>query len=191
MSDIEIEIKVKITDSTALQEFLRGSAEFRGEQHQVDEYFSPAHRNFLDAEPVTEWLRLRTTDNKQSVNYKNWHVDGDGSTNYCDEYETTVEDIAKIRQIFGALDFRPLVTVDKTRRSWLYQNYEVSLDSVKGLGDFVEIEYVGDTDNLNPKHVTDEMLQWLRGLDCGNLERDFRGYPYLLLFGHKTKMRAA
>jgi len=190
MKDIEIEIKVKVSDSAGLRKFLAEQAEFRGEQHQIDEYFNPPHKDFLADEPVAEWLRLRTTDSKQSINYKQWHAGDDGVTNHCDEYETTVEDASKVRKIFAALGFKPLVTVDKLRKNWRYQNYEVSMDSVKNLGDFVEIEYVGGAVDLDPKQITDEMVEWLCGLGCGQVERDFRGYPYWLLFGNKPRAEA-
>ena len=56
----EIEIKVRVKDSTAFVQFLDAEAEFTGEQHQVDEYFNPPDRDFTAVRPVNEWLRLRT-----------------------------------------------------------------------------------------------------------------------------------
>ncbi|GAI26198.1 unnamed protein product, partial [marine sediment metagenome] len=58
MNDIEIEIQVKIENSKPLIEFLEKNADFRSENHQIDEYFSPAHRDFIGVRPVKEWLRL-------------------------------------------------------------------------------------------------------------------------------------
>ena len=63
MNNIEIEIQVNIENSKPLIEFLEKNAEFKLEEHQIDEYFSPAHRDFVAVRPVNEWLRLRNSKN--------------------------------------------------------------------------------------------------------------------------------
>ena len=52
--DKEIEIQVQIENSNKLISFLNKHAKFIGEKHQVDKYFSPAHRNFIKVRPVVE-----------------------------------------------------------------------------------------------------------------------------------------
>lgn len=182
MDNIEIEIQVNTENSKSLVEFLEKEAEFKGEKHQIDEYFTPAHRNFLDIRPVKEWLRLRNADGKYSLNYKNWHYDDNDKSSYCDEYETSIESIDAIKKIFAVLNFKSIVTVDKIRKIWHYQDYEIALDSVKGLGNFVEIEYKGTDDTADPKQITNEMIEFLKQHNCGTIKRNYKGYPFLLLF---------
>ena len=182
MENIEIEIQVKIENSKPLLEFLEKSAEFQGEKHQIDEYFSPAHRNFLEKRPIEEWLRLRNADGNFSINYKNWHLDKDKKSNYCDEYETRVDNMDKMKKIFNVLDFKPVVTVDKIRKIYIYEDYEISMDLVKELGDFVEIEYKGNDENPNPAKITQEMGNFLKELNLGKIEKNYVGYPFMLLF---------
>jgi len=187
MKDIEIEITVNIENSKSLIDFLEKNAEFKREKHQVDEYFSPVHRDFTEVRPVREWLRLRNEDGKYSINYKNWHYDDDPErSSYCDEYETKVEDLDKIKKILEVLDLKPLVKVDKLRKTWVYNDYEVDVDSVKELGDFVEIEYIGK-EKVDPKKSTDEMVNFLKKLGCGKIKRDYVGYPFRLLFPNEAK----
>ncbi len=181
MKDTEIEIKVKVENSKPLLVFLKKNAEFLFEQQQIDDYYSPAHRDFLAIKPIKEWLRLRRSDNKFSLNYKSWYFNDQNRASHCDEYETQVEDIKAMQKILQVLDFKPLVTVDKTRKSWLYKNYEISVDAVKGLGDFIEIEYRGKEAKVDIKKITNEMMVFLEKLGVGKVERDFRGYPYGLL----------
>ena len=189
MNDVEIEITVDIENSKPLIEFLEKEAEFKKEKHQVDEYFSPAHRNFLDVRPVKEWLRLRDEDGNYSLNYKNWHYDKNGKNScYCDEYETKVEEIGKIKKILEVLDFKSLVIVDKVRKTWVWKDYEIDVDSVKGLGDFVEIEYIGK-EEVEPKKTTEEMVDFLKNLGCGKIKRDYVGYPFKLLFPEEVKFK--
>lgn len=180
--NIEIEIKVNVENSQPLLEFLEKNGIFQSEKRQIDEYFSPAHKNFVASRPVAEWLRLRDAEGKYSINYKNWHIEEDGKSHYCDEFETIIDSMEKFKKIFSALDFKPLTTVDKVRKTWRYKDYEIAVDSVKNLGDFVEIEYWGEGSDLNPKKITQGMMNFLKEIGCGKIKRNYVGYPFLVLF---------
>lgn len=151
MKNIEIEIQVNIENSNPLLVFLEKNAEFKAENHQIDEYFTPEYRDFIKTKPIEEWLRLRDSGGRYSINYKKWHYAEDGKGYHADEYETKLEDLDQIKKILEVLNFKPIVTVDKLRKTWIYKDYEVDIDSVRGLGDFVEIEYVGREVNLDSK----------------------------------------
>ncbi len=187
MKDIEIEIQVNIENSKPLIDFLEKNADFQKESHQIDEYFLPPHRDFIGIRPVNEWLRLRDSDGKYSINYKNWHRDKDGRSHYCDEYETKLEDLTQLRKILDTLNFKPLVKVDKIRKIWTYKDYEIAIDSVKGLGDFVEIEYIGKEEKVDSKKITEEMVGFLKDVGCGKIKRNYVGYPFQLLFPEEIK----
>ena len=187
MGNIEIEIQVNIENSKPLIDFLEKNADFKKESHQIDEYFSPAHRNFIEVRPVKEWLRLRDSGGKYSINYKNWHYDKGGKSHYCDEYETKIEDLSQLRKILDVLNFKPVVKVDKLRKIWTHKDYEVAVDSVKGLGDFVEIEYIGKDEKADPKKITEEMINFLKNIGCGKIKRNYVGYPFQLLFPEEVK----
>jgi adenylate cyclase class 2 len=186
MKNVEIEIQVSIEKSEPLLAFLKKNAEFKSEKRQIDEYFSPAHRDFIAVRPAAEWLRLRESDGHYSFCYKYWHHEGEESL-YCDEYETGIEEPEKMRKILKALDFKSLVTVDKSRQVWRYLDFEIALDSVKNLGEFVEIEYKGKDENADPKTITEEMVKFLKAAGCGEIKINFQGYPYLLLFPQEAK----
>jgi len=183
IEDIEIEIQVEIEDYRELIEFLGKSGDFQSEKHQVDEYFSPAHKDFLGADPVKEWLRLRNANGTYTINYKNWHYNNEGKSYHADEYESKVENIDTLRKIFEALNMKMLVAVEKTRKTWMYKDYEIALDSVKGLGNFVEIEFKGKTKGEDPERIAKEMINFLKERGCGKIELNYKGYPYQLLFG--------
>ena len=177
---MEIEIKVKIENVEPLLKLLKSEAEFKYEDRQIDEYYNPPHKNFLLVTPIEEWLRVRNSNGKYSINHKKWHYNADGKSNHCDEIETLVGDFDVIKKLLGALDFTHLITVDKNRTTWIYKDYEISIDTVDTLGDFVEIEYIGN-DKSDPKKITEGMMDFLNNLNCGKVERDFKGYPYWLL----------
>lgn len=187
MQDIEIEIQVRVEDSAPLTGFLEKNGSFKSEKNQIDQYFSPAHRDFTAQRPVAEWLRLRDAEGKYSLNYKNWHVDQDGKSQYCDEYETAIESLDAAAKILRAMDFRLLTSVDKVRKTWNYKDYEVAVDKVKDLGDFVEVEYKGAAGDADPKLITEQMVAFLKEVGCGGIERNYVGYPFLLLFPDEAK----
>ena len=186
-SNIEIEIQVNIKNTKPLIEFLEKNGNFQSEKHQVDEYFSPAYRDFFGVRPVKEWLRLRAADEKYSINYKNWYFDENGKSHYCDEFETKIESIEQVKKILSALNFKFVVMVDKLRKIWTYKDYEVAIDSVRSLGDFVEIEYIGKDEKADPKKITGEMINFLKKIDCGKITRNYVGYPFLMLFPKEVK----
>lgn len=185
--DKEVEIQVKIGDVEPLLKFLEENAEFKGEKLQIDEYFSPPHRDFTVVRPVKEWLRLRNASGVCSINYKNWHFDGEGKSHYCDEYESEIGGLDKVKKILAVLNFKSLVVVDKVRRIWIYDDFEISVDSVKGLGDFVEIEYKGNEEIFDPKKITESMIEFLKNVGCNGIKRNFVGYPFLLLFSEEAE----
>jgi adenylate cyclase class 2 len=187
MDNTEIEIQVKIENSKNLLVFLKNKAKFISEKHQVDEYFTPAHRNFISVRPVKEWLRLRNSSGKFLITYKNWHHDKDGKSHHCDEYETEIKKLNQLKKILTTLNFKSLVVVDKTRKTWVYNDYQISLDSIKNLGDFVEIEYIGKDKGIKPKEITKEMVSFIKNLKCGKIKRNFVGYPFQLLFPNEVK----
>lgn len=179
---VEIEIQVQIEKLNNLLAFLKKSAKFIGIMTQQDTYFVPAHRDFLLKRPVNEWLRIRESSGTTSVNYKNWHQDQKGEHLYCNEFETRVAKADQIKKIFNVLGMNPIITVCKVRKTWAYQNYEISIDDVRQLGCFIEIEYCGTDSSQEATKIIREMIGFLKHLNCGKITRNNKGYPFQLLF---------
>lgn len=138
--------------------------------------------------PGDEWLRLRDDNGIFSVTYKNWHHGEDGKSTYCDEYETIIKNIGQAQLIFKALDMKELAKVEKQRSKYRYGDYEISIDKVKDLGDFVELEYSGHRDAKEAKVITDEMVQFLKKLGVGKIYRNYVGYPFQILFPNDLEL---
>jgi adenylate cyclase class 2 len=181
MSDKEIEIRVRIKDKEPLLKFLEKNGTFKSEKHQRDEYFTPAHRNFIKEKPVKEWLRLREEKGKYSLNYKNWQYTEEDKAYYCDEYEVKIENSDTLKNIFKALNFESLIVVNKERKIFMFDKYEIALDCVEDLGDYVEVEYKGEEDMVDAKKIAEEMKDFIERVGCHIIEQDFIGYPHLLL----------
>jgi adenylate cyclase class 2 len=178
---MEIEIKVQIEKSRTLQAFLRKNAKQLFSNRQKDLYYMPVHRNFVAVSPIEEWFRLRDSNGKYSINYKKWFYEKDGTSNHCDEYETGVVSFGETKKILAALNYKHIITVDKKRTTWVYRDYEISFDDVRGLGTFVEVEYTGKAKKSDAKQIAEDMLSFLKKHNVGFIKRNFKGYPYLLL----------
>jgi adenylate cyclase class 2 len=186
MKDTEIEIQVKVTRIKKLLQFLKDSGKFFGEFIQTDEYYTPKHRSFTKIRPIKEWLRLRKSEKGNYITYKNWIYGKSGKSWHCDELETEIDDLKQIRKIFSALDLKLLCKVVKKRTIYKIDNYEISLDNVKGLGNFIEMEYKGKK-KIEVKQAVKEMITFLKSKDCGTLKRNNGGYPFMLMFPSEVK----
>jgi adenylate cyclase, class 2 len=182
MQNTEIEVKVKCGGVDELIRYMDTNGSSKGETHQVDIYYNAPDRDFLKTALIKEWVRVRISDKGNSINYKNWIYDDNGVSNHCDEYETKVDDIEQLQHILKALGYTELVTVDKRRRVWDIDLYEVSVDRVESLGDYVEVEYKGELKpGQTPATIAKEMLEFLKKNGCQNITRDKNGYPYALI----------
>jgi len=182
---IEVEVKYSLPDPAVLVERLTElDAIPLGEHRQVDTYFNAPDRDFLAAEIVSEWLRLRTetghgTPVRASVNFKRWLPLGSPEPTHCDEFESSVSDVDAVRKLLEALGCTEMVIVDKTRREWRLGDVIVAVDTVAGLGSFVELEYAGDA--LTVHDATRALEVSVSRIDAGLGTRHRRGYPHMLL----------
>lgn len=104
----------------------------------MDRYYQPTYRRFLKSsdETINEWLRIGIRENKKILNYKNWH-----QSMYCDEYEVEIDDEDNLNKIFLILGLEEIALVDKKRKAYIYQDkYEIALDAVEKLENFIDIE---------------------------------------------------
>ncbi|MBW2967246.1 class IV adenylate cyclase [Candidatus Woesearchaeota archaeon] len=179
-TEIEIKIPLEEKDFFRIKEHLRSRAKFVKSSHQVDEYFSPAHRDFLEPQFPFEWLRIGQRSGKTIVNYKHWYPENVDQTTHCDEFETEVHSPEQMRLIFGSLDLRPLITVDKLRETFIHDaGIEIALDTVKELGHFMELETIKDFGSVEA--ARDALFSLARDLAVDASVHVPRGYPFLLM----------
>ncbi len=181
-NNVEIEIKIPLDESAFLkvQKQLDDSAELLKREQEIDDYFTPVHRNFLEPQFPYEWLRLRRKGNVVVITYKHFYPENVEKTTHCDEFETNIENADCVLKIFSALDFKKLVTVDKARTTYRYKDeFEIALDIVQDLGHFIEIETIKDFGSISAARERLFELAKQLGIDTSNY--NLRGYPFMLL----------
>lgn len=181
-NDKEIEIKIPINEKTFnnLKNRLKKIAKFKNSKKQIDEYYTPKHRNFVKPKLPYEWLSIRERGDKSILNYKYFHPKNAKVFTHCDEFETEIKGSEKLKKIFLSLNFKKLITIEKEREIYIYNNeFEISLDKVKDLGLFIEIEALKNSKNV--KKTLKELFQFAKELNLDISKVDKKGYPYLMM----------
>lgn len=145
----EYEVKHRILRVEQVEKGLSDlGAAFKGKKIQKDVYFSHPERDFGKSD---EALRIRTERGKKGdacyLTYKGPKLDPEKGGKSRREIEVrTAENEEVARALLEALGFVPAGTVEKTRRYYLLEreyDIEICLDSIKGLGQFLELEIRG------------------------------------------------
>ncbi|WP_254768130.1 class IV adenylate cyclase [Salinilacihabitans rarus] len=148
----EVELKVPADPDRVRDRLDELGADRRGTVVQEDTYYDAPHRSFPETD---EALRIREevavdeegADPETRVTYKGPLVDD--ATKTREEVETRVADGEKLATILGHLGFEPAATVRKERERYGLDGYAVVVDSVDGVGEFVEVEAAAEADDLD------------------------------------------
>ena len=144
----EVELKVRAEHDRVRPRLESIGAEPAGTVSQVDTYYDHPVREFGETD---EALRVRReTDDaggtdgedgeseRAKVTYKGPLVDDGSKTR--EELETGVDDGDTMAGVLESVGFEPAATVEKRRERFRHGEYTVTLDTVEGLGEFVEVE---------------------------------------------------
>ncbi len=176
----EIEIKLPLHNPEEVRAFLDVNAECSAKDvFQKDTYYILPHRDFLKKDYPYEWLRLRETAKWYSINYKHFYPENVKLSDYCDEFESKIENGEAMKKIFTNIDLQEAVVVEKHRTTWLFNDVEIVIDDVAGLWAHIELETTTAFDN--PQEWKKYLYQILEKLNVHVGEVDLRWYPYRLL----------
>lgn len=180
----EFEIKIPVDDLELIEYRLRSlGAIFIGFKEELDYYIDT--RPCLDLVSADSALRLRISKDLQlgevfsELTFKGPREPHDFAKVRM-EVSVEVKDPLKILDIFKMLNFKVLAVISKRRRIYQYNVYRVHLDDVKGLGKFVEIEYICS----DSKQLIENDL--LKIVDALGLPRKFIKKSYLELILSKS-----
>jgi len=128
-----IEIKVRVADLEAVRRLcVRFGASAHTVEEQTDRYYT------LDGDRRVK-LRTIRGGRAELIEYRRAEATGVRASDYS---VTAVRDAAAGR--CAVPRGRPLVVVRKRREVWLWDNVRIHLDTVDGLGTFLELEAVID-----------------------------------------------
>ena len=144
----EIEILVEVLDDINHVKEVLNKFNYVGLKKTIDEYYYDPKRDELKPDKdnqLNHCLRLRTKNNEYSITYKD-DIFKDGRWLYSDEFETTVDNIDMVHEIFKRLGLVKFIEIDNHKETYTSDNYEIVIEDVKDLGLFMEVEYCTSED---------------------------------------------
>lgn len=178
MKNIEVEIQVIIKDPAKIEDRLNEVGKFVKSRKQIDKYYVPPHRNFFIKDMPDEYLRIRYEEGKNHLNYSFLNFGEDGWLKSTDEYETIVDKPEIVEEIFNKIGMVLKVTVIKIRKYFDCGDFEVTLDKIENLGDFMEVEAKKDFGGVDK--TREACSSFLENLNVEYEIRKEMGYPRML-----------
>jgi adenylate cyclase, class 2 len=172
----EIEVKAKVDDLDGLIKNLGNLGIILSESIiQKDETFVDDNYGAYDQfQPGKNALRIRNSNGKFLFTIKQPIA----NELDCIERETEISDPKEFREALILMGYNPVVRINKTRRKAKYKDYEICVDQVEGLGDFVEMEKL--TEDEDPEVVQNEMFALLESFGIKKENRIPHGYDTLV-----------
>jgi adenylate cyclase class 2 len=170
----EIEVKAKVKDFKSIKAQLEklGSV-WSAPIVQNDEIFMIKGLGFDNIQLGDAALRIRKAKGKVYFTLKKTQ------TNHLDKIEKEVEisDAETMREALIHMDYHSVAKVDKTRVKTNYNDMEICLDEVEGLGSFIEAEKITGDDAAKTQA---ELFAFLETLGVKKEDQVFKGYDILV-----------
>lgn len=170
----EVEVKARVLNFQELKSKLTDlGCVFSEPLIQKDKIYLHNSINFPDIKKGTVILRIRNSNGKYILTLKKQLENELDSI----ERETVIESPQETEDILKYMDFHEVVNVNKKRVKCKYNNLEICLDEVAGLGSFVEVEKLTlEEDSLK---IQEELFIFLESLGINREARVFKGYDTL------------
>lgn len=125
------------------------------------------------------WLRIRTETKNDTT--KHFFTLKKSVTNQLDsiEHETEVTDAKELQSIIEHLDFELFSDLTKTRQKAQMGDIEICIDTVDGLGTFIEAEKL-TADDVDYQTVIDELWAVFSSLGVSRANEVTDGYDVLM-----------
>ena len=185
----EIEILVEVYDDIDTVKEKLKQFEYVGLKHTIDEYYYDPKRDTLKPDKdnqLSHCLRLRSKNNDYYITYKD-DVFENGIWQYSNEYETKVESMDMLKEIFDRLELKKFIEIDNKKEIYKTEKYEIALEDVKDLGLFLEVEYCTN-DDVDIKEVKKEIQSFIDDLEINVSKELNMGKPEMYMRNHNIKI---
>ncbi len=162
MSHLNVEIKARCKDPERVREYLR-DAEHKGTDHQVDTYFNVKTGRLKLREGIIENALIYYQRDDQSGPKKS------EVTLYRGKPKSSLKEV--LTKALGVL-----AVVDKQRDIYFLDNVKFHIDSVEGLGSFMEIEAIDKDGSIGADRLNEQCQHHLKAL--GIREEDLIATSY-------------
>ncbi len=181
----EIEVLVEVYDDILSIKNKFKKFDYKGLKNTIDEYYYDPKRDTLKPDKdnqLSHCLRVRSKNHEYSITYKD-DVFDNGKWLYSNEYETKVESVAMIKEIFNKLGLVKFIEINNKKETYTYNNYEIVIEDVKDLGIFMEVEYCTNED-VDVKLIKKEIQNFIDSLELNVSEELNMGKPEMYMKKH-------
>lgn len=179
----EIEILAPLQTDLQAAEKILSRFEYKGNRRTKDTYFYDPVRPNLKQNAngkLMECCRLREKDAHFYATYKVDHYRQDVWV-YSDEYETEIKDITAMENIFRCLGLEKLVVVNNVKHTYETPEYEIVVEEVENLGNFIEVEAKNDDETIPADTIKNRIFEFLQNLGLKIGAESNAGKPEMLL----------
>jgi len=174
----EVELKVRAAHGPVREQLDAAGATHVETVEQEDIYYDAPDRSFAETDEALRIRRERQDGATETrVTYKGPLVDSESKTRQ--EAETAVADPEAMRAILDGLGYDPAATVRKDRERFSLGECTVTLDTVEGLGEFVEVEIEAEEAGVDA--ARERATERMRELDLNPGDQIRTSYLGLLL----------
>ncbi len=171
---IEVETKVLVRNPDSIRAKMKKLGRYKGLDIKVDDYYTLETPDHYPQKSI----RIRKIDGYHIVNFKH-ALSYEKGVHAKKEVEFKVSKIKDFLVLISDFGFRKWLT--KEKRSEIFEikkNFQIELNKVKGLGWFVEIEYLSDVKGITK--ARNEVARVMRELGFTKKDAVKPGYTKLL-----------
>lgn len=168
----EVEFKFKIKNKEEIINKLRSKNCKFSELRQCDHIYVKNGINDFNIPTGENVLRIREENGINYITLKQ-------RLNHL-EYETVVEDFEVTNNIFIALGYHKLVKVNKYRKETKVNGFNITVDEVEQLGNFIEIEKLTENET-DIENIQNEILNFAKELEISPEDIEKEKYDAMIL----------
>lgn len=171
----EVEVKAKVSSFTEIQsKLIKLGCTFSEPLIQKDKIFLPVGIEFPDKTKGTLFARIRNSNGKYIFTLKKQL-----NTEFENiEHELVIDSPEEANEILKMLNFHEVLSVSKKRIKCKYDDMEICLDEIEGLGSFVEVEKITTEEDIS--RIKKELFEFLETLGIKKEDQVFKGYATLI-----------
>jgi|Deesub1362A_J573_1020465.scaffolds.fasta_scaffold00405_24 adenylate cyclase class 2 len=172
--ELEIEAKFKLERVEDVEKKVKRIADFVIDKIEEDIYFNSEFRDFSKSD---EAIRLRKDVEGVSLTYKGPKIDKDTKAREEIKVRIFPEDYERMIDILEKIGLKKFAKVRKRRKIYRKGNILICIDSLEGLGDFIEIE----VEDLDLEKAKAEIFKLVKILGIEKAENIRKSYLELLI----------
>lgn len=179
----ETEVKYKyesIEREVLLKRCIEKGFQRVAEVQENDKYYTLEGKDFFKEDKALRLRRIRGSSDeigKWKITYKGPNMSAGGQDR--EELETDVQNGTVIEELLERIGCRIVAEVDKSRIYFKRENVNICVDSVKNLGEYVEIEIIGsEEDGKNTYCMIQDILN---EMSLSHVAKELKTYLELIL----------